>query len=257
MADSGKEMEELRSHPRRDLVLKVEYDNVEKFLHDYTHNISRGGIFIKTDKPLEKGTILHFQISFPGILEPLSLRGEVAWRKMALTGREEAESLGMGVRFIFDDPASKEKIDGIVERIRGVEGADPSADKVLKILLVDDNPSLLDMFSLGFTQLENTVVFKAQDGTEALQCMIEHDIDLIIADIYMPIMDGFQFIRLIRENSYQKRVPIIAISAGGQGMREKCIEAGADFYIDKPITLTKLLDTVRRLLHIKRKERKP
>ena len=68
-----------RREARAPIELKVEYKRLNTFFYDYTKNISKGGTFIKTEKPLDIGTIFLFKLMLPAQSEPLALRGEVRW----------------------------------------------------------------------------------------------------------------------------------------------------------------------------------
>ncbi len=96
--------------PRVRVELKVEYRRLDTFFQDYTKNISKGGMFIKTQFPLEIGTRCHFSLWIPGRTEPFQLEGEVIWSN-DVTGACEAaeESSGMGIRFCF--PSRRERIE--------------------------------------------------------------------------------------------------------------------------------------------------
>src|SRR5205085_5574974 len=68
-----------RREARAPIELKVQYERLNTFFYDYTKNISKGGTFIKTAKPLPVGTIFSFKLVVPGLTEPLKLTGEVKW----------------------------------------------------------------------------------------------------------------------------------------------------------------------------------
>ncbi len=68
-----------RGGPRCELVLKVEYESLGQLRSDYLSSLGEGGLFLRTDLPLALGQVLNMTISFPGSLEPLSVRGEVKW----------------------------------------------------------------------------------------------------------------------------------------------------------------------------------
>ena len=111
-----------RGHPRLPIELKVEYQNVDLFITEYTRNISRGGLFIRSEEQLEKGTQLLFKLHVPQLVEPLSLKGRVAWVRTP----EEAsgsESPGMGIWFIYDSDEERthleRTIDSLIQRQRG------------------------------------------------------------------------------------------------------------------------------------------
>ncbi len=106
---------ERRETGRAALRLPVEYDRLNPFLADYTHNISRGGTFIRTDRPLEIGTNLSFRIRAPELGE-LSLKGVVRW----VVEPEEAEEdrpAGMGIAFLYDSAAQQYEVELRLDRL--------------------------------------------------------------------------------------------------------------------------------------------
>jgi signal transduction histidine kinase/CheY-like chemotaxis protein/CHASE3 domain sensor protein len=115
-----------------------------------------------------------------------------------------------------------------------------------KILLADDD--MRNVFSLSALLAEQGMeVITAADGMEALERLEEHkDVRLVLMDIMMPEMDGYETIRHIRANSRYKALPVIALTAKAMaGDREKCLAAGASDYIAKPIDSSKLLSLMR------------
>lgn len=106
MSEGGQER---RDGGRAALALPVEYERLNAFLSDYTHNISRGGTFIRTEKPLPVGTVLSFTIRAPQLGEVLLLRGVVRWVVDA-SRAEGGRPPGMGIAFVFDSPAEKEAV---------------------------------------------------------------------------------------------------------------------------------------------------
>lgn len=107
---------ERRLSGRAAVELPIEYERLNALLSDYTHNISRGGTFIRTDRPLPVGTVLSFTISAPKLEEPLVLRGDVKW----VVIREETtpnRPAGMGIAFLFDSPEEKAEVEGRLDRL--------------------------------------------------------------------------------------------------------------------------------------------
>jgi CheY-like chemotaxis protein len=94
-------------------------------------------------------------------------------------------------------------------------------------------------------------VLTAGTGREAI-AMLEStpDIAIVLMDIMMPEMDGYETMQVIRENSSLRRLPIIALTAKAmKGDREKCLEAGASEYLAKPVNTDQLLSALRMWLH--------
>ncbi|MDB5053730.1 MAG: protein DhkJ [Bacilli bacterium] len=123
------------------------------------------------------------------------------------------------------------------------------ADETLKgrkILLVDDD--LRNTFALSkVLQHYEMDVIMADNGKLALEMLDqEAGIELVIMDIMMPVMDGYEAMRRIRENPQFNKLPIIALTANAMvGDREKCIEGGANDYMTKPIDTDNLLSLIR------------
>ncbi|MBU0972089.1 MAG: response regulator [Proteobacteria bacterium] len=116
------------------------------------------------------------------------------------------------------------------------------------ILLVDDD--MRNVFALSSVLEEkNMTVLIARDGMEGVKKTKEHkEIDLVLMDIMMPRMDGYEAIREIRKT--QKKLPIIALTAKAmKGDRNKCIEAGANDYLAKPVDPDKLISMLRVWLY--------
>ena len=108
--------DERRRHPRGPIELKVEYKRVNTFFADFTKNISKGGTFIKTNKPLDIGTEFLFKLDVPALDKPLELRGSVQW----IVTEDNAgpdDSPGMGIEFIYETPEHKAEIHGKVEKL--------------------------------------------------------------------------------------------------------------------------------------------
>lgn len=96
--------------------LRVEYDRLNALLSDYTHNISRGGTFIRSDRPPELGAVLSFTILAPELGEPILLRGTVRW---VVSGEQAGPGrpAGMGIAFVYDSAAQKEAIERRLDRL--------------------------------------------------------------------------------------------------------------------------------------------
>lgn len=119
-----------------------------------------------------------------------------------------------------------------------------------KILVVDDD--IRNIFSLTKAlESHKMTVSTAMDGREALQKLEENpEIDLVLMDIMMPVMDGFETLRQLRADRKFKNIPVIAVTAKAMtGDRENCIRAGASDYISKPIDIDQLLSLLRVWLY--------
>jgi type IV pilus assembly protein PilZ len=107
-----------RGELRAPIELKVEYKRLNTFFADYTRNISRGGTFIKTTRPLPIGTEFVFKLFVPQLGDALRIQGEVQW---IVTETDVAEGrqpeAGMGIRFTYRQGSTQDEIDRVVERL--------------------------------------------------------------------------------------------------------------------------------------------
>jgi type IV pilus assembly protein PilZ len=107
-----------RQHSRQPIELKVEYKKMNTFFADYTKNISRGGTFIKTERPLPVGTEFIFKLALPKRPQPFELRGEVIWTNQTTEVQNpEVPDMGMGIRFIFASESERDHFELEVEQL--------------------------------------------------------------------------------------------------------------------------------------------
>jgi CheY-like chemotaxis protein len=146
-------------------------------------------------------------------------------------------------RIITDLPSEKQRM---LERLN-------SSDEDLvgrTVLLVDDDPR--NIFALSsLLERRGMKVLTATTGSEAIE-LIEStsDIAIVLMDIMMPEMDGYETIQAIRAKPGLRRLPIVALTAKAmKGDREKCLEAGASDYLAKPVNTEQLLSALRMWLH--------
>ncbi len=159
--------------------------------------------------------------------------------------------IGKGSVFSFSIPYQKGKPDSVFEtnqkpRIVGLQ----SAQDKIRILIVDDsetNRNLLSQMlsSIGFETLE------AEDGAQAIQSFLNWKPEIILMDMQMPVMDGYEATKKIKEATDDQKPVIIAITASAfQDDRQKIMTAGVDGYISKPFKSENLYETIRQLTGI-------
>lgn len=120
-----------------------------------------------------------------------------------------------------------------------------------RVLLVDDDPGLTTLLELVFRRAGYEVVV-ANNGMDGLNQAELSTPDLIVLDIMMPDVSGIEVCRRLRANPKTAGVPIMILSASGNKEdREMALEAGADTFIQKPISPTELVNRVKQLLQTK------
>jgi CheY-like chemotaxis protein len=122
----------------------------------------------------------------------------------------------------------------------------PSTTRHVHVLLAEDKPTNQMIAGKLIERLGHTVDF-AENGIEVLKALDHGTYDIIFMDVFMPIMDGFETTMCIREQekTTDRRLPIIAMTAHAMhGDRQKCIDAGMDDYISKPIDEAKIQNLI-------------
>ena len=117
------------------------------------------------------------------------------------------------------------------------------------ILVVEDSPTMRQLISFAMNRIPNACVIEATDGVDALKKLSSDKIDLILADINMPVMDGLKLVSLVRGNPSFKDIPIIMVTTeGAEEDRNRAIAIGANAYLPKPIQTQALLKLVTTFL---------
>ncbi|MGB1288440.1 MAG: response regulator [Aggregatilineales bacterium] len=117
-----------------------------------------------------------------------------------------------------------------------------------KILLVEDNEMNLDMLSRRLKRREYEVVI-AIDGAKGVELARQDNPDLILMDMSLPIMDGWEATRRLKADDRTQHIPIIALTAHAiAGDRERCMAAGCDEYESKPVKFPRLLAKIEDFL---------
>jgi CheY-like chemotaxis protein len=116
------------------------------------------------------------------------------------------------------------------------------------ILIVEDDPKNLKLIR-DLLQIRGYTTLEATDGKQGVDMAREKMPDLILMDIQMPVMDGFEAISILKADPVTKSIPIIALTAFAmQGDREKCMEAGCNDYITKPLDTRAFVTKVKEYL---------
>jgi uncharacterized protein (TIGR02266 family) len=235
MADADR-----REDERFAVALRVDYDDADDLIGDYTENLSTGGACIASTRDVAVGTEVRLALSFPGLVSPIRVEGIVRWCRDDMLGIEFVE----GVR---------DKLEGLIGRIRE---RDPDVVKpTLRVLVVEDNPHVAQLLrhGLGDEHNKSDIVFDcrfAADGRAALDMLGTQRFDVLIVDIYLPVLDGAGVITAVRQQLGLKDLPILAVSAGGDAARRAAMAAGATLFIDKPMRLKNVLERMREIMKL-------
>ena len=116
------------------------------------------------------------------------------------------------------------------------------------ILAVDDSPTMRQMLTMCLSGAGFNVI-TAEDGADGVEKLKEHNPDVVITDINMPIMDGFEFIETVRGGDFSTRMPILVLTTESDAAKKaRAREAGATGWIVKPFVPEKLISAVNRVM---------
>ena len=240
--------DEKRRENREAVTLFVEYEGADDLVGDFTENLSSGGTFVATNRTLPIGTRVQLVLSFPGLLEPIAIEGVVRWR------RDEAGPEGdAGAGIEFEPGPARDALASIVDKVKS---RDPkTVSRLFRVLVVEDNKHVAQLITEGLRGSSRrdfggiSFVFRnAEDGRAAVEILRREKFDALIIDVYLPILDGPRVIQQARTELGLTDLPIIAVSAGGDAARRSALEAGANLFLDKPMRLRQVIDTMQRLL---------
>jgi two-component system, chemotaxis family, chemotaxis protein CheY len=117
------------------------------------------------------------------------------------------------------------------------------------ILVVEDSPTMRQLIGFAVKRVPQAKVIEATDGVDALKKLSSEKIDIILADINMPVMDGLKLVSLVRSNAVYKDIPIIMITTeGAEEDKKRALAIGASAYLTKPIQTQELMKLINSLI---------
>lgn len=238
--DSGGRDTERRGGLRVEASLAVQYQSVDELVGAYTENISRGGMFVRTTDLLPVGAVVRVSVTLPTEAEPVSAAARVT----------HVESAGMGVEFL--DVGGEPIADRIVRYLASLGYDDPlppsPAGLSATVLVVDDDDEYRARV-VSIVEDAGHRAIEARNGLDAMKRALEAPPDLIVTDIEMPALDGWQFVRLVRARPALASTPIILFSSRlGDDERLRAYQLGVADFIGKPFHDDELGMAVQRAL---------
>lgn len=209
-----------------------------------TVDISSGGLCLYSDVRHPIGTSLFCAVTLPGRAQPITVAGTVAWFQ-----KDDFEIHGykLGVEFERMSPEAAGALNALLAHPPAAQ-----ASRAQKVLLVDDDRELQLALKLRF-QSAGFQVITAEDGLDALRKGREEHPNIIVLDLMLPHMNGYEVCRLLKFDQKFHRIPIILFTARSrQEDMQMGLAAGADAYITKPFNGADLLTKVEGLLSARR-----
>ena len=228
-------MEALNAHR---FLLRAEIHSASETLITYASDLTACSVFAVTDWRAPTGTQVALRLSFLDVVAPIDLVACVSATQDAGNPGDQA-----GLRLVFDEDP---RVVALIERSR--RALVSPTDRTYRVLLIEDSGFTRDMFAYGIAKGSQPALFAvdhAEDAETAWDKLVEHTYDLVIVDYFLPFEDGASLIARLRRDHRLARIPIVAISIGGRDAREATLSAGADLFVDKPLALRDLSNTLR------------
>ncbi|MGZ3405720.1 MAG: response regulator [Polyangia bacterium] len=237
--------------PRIEATFKVSYATVDQLLVAYSSDLSKGGMFLATDQFLPVNAVIRVNlelgegsVEIPVICRVVYIRDEAAARTVG-------KPSGMGIEFLDMTAECLGLIEAyIAERIEQVDPQSIAALPVkrLSIMIVDDDQSCRTLAAQPF-RMRGDYVRVAPDGFEALAQCLKETPDVIVSDVQMPRMDGWQLLRMCRARPTLSSVPFLFLTTlGGEQERLRGYQLGVDDYVSKPFRGKELQARVDRVV---------
>jgi CheY-like chemotaxis protein len=136
--------------------------------------------------------------------------------------------------------------------------AQDSQKTFFRVLVVEDNPLIRESIEVAVGRLANQYkeqnwrfeVMQANDGGKAMELLQTYQFDLVVVDLYLPVVSGLDIIHKLRSTAESRATPILAMSASIEDARVRSLSAGADMFLQKPLRLVDVLEALKSLLKL-------
>jgi uncharacterized protein (TIGR02266 family) len=256
-----------RACPRHSGILKVTYEHLGE-LSDYTENLSESGLFISTEHQFDHGQQIEFELSFPGLVKPIRLKGKVVWQRVR-ESLDDEHPAGIGVCIDFSSEVERTWLKKLIKRFASAgcdtkacettSQASPVEDNPIlpvednPILLVEDNPMTSKLFSDAIheafgnddNRFEVTVI---DDTGKAWQWIQGNELRLLLIESRMCEEGDFNLLSAIRKlpDGQKKGIPIVVIG-GAEENPSASIRQEINVFLRRPVPAKALLRTIRTM----------
>jgi CheY-like chemotaxis protein len=208
----------------------------------YGFDLTAKSVFVVTEWKPPIGSQIALRLSFLDVVPPIDLVASVdASREQGNPG----DPSGLWLTF-----AEEPKVSALLDRTRRVREA-PRTDRKYRVLLVEDSGFTRDMFAYGIANGPHgdlLTIDHAESVEHAWSRLAGESYDLVVVDFYLPNENGAVLIRRLRADPRLARIAIVGVSVGGRDAREAMTAAGADLFVDKPLALRDLANTLSIVL---------
>jgi uncharacterized protein (TIGR02266 family) len=235
-----------RTH-RVEAAFRVRYRSIDQLVVALTHDLSRGGLFMRTARFLPVNAIVRVLLDLPDGGGEVPVICRVAYVRGEAEAATSGKPAGMGVEFLDLTPERLAQITHFVAD-RGYLVADSEPRRPLTVLVADDDETIRAPI-VAALRGRGDLVREVGDGLEALAACLKQPPELVLSDVQMPKMDGWQLVRLLRARPSLARLPVVLLTTlVDDDARLRGYQLGVDDYIGKPVRPEELLVRVDRVV---------
>lgn len=241
-------MKETRRDIRVPVRFQVRWKNVEEFAIDFAKDISKGGLFLETDRDLLPGSPVLISIELPDTTISVSIGARVVYRRSTEEAQKRGLSRGLGLQFFDMNPGTLEHLEAFIRERMENQDSIRTQRPPLRVLIIDDEALYQRQAAAAFREGVDQITF-AKDGFEAISKVFQEPPDVILSDVTMPRMDGWQLLRLLRSRAETRAIPVLFLTRlDSEEERLRGYQLGVDDYLAKPFRPAELRARVERLV---------
>jgi len=245
MASTGDD--DLRRARRVEAAFRVRYRSIDELVVALTHDLSRGGLFMRTQRYLPINAIVRVHLELPDGGGEMPVICRVAFVRADAEAAESGKPAGMGVEFLDLGPEKLQRLERFVAE-HGMGAGRAAPRRALEVLVADDDESVRGPVVRALRG-RGDQVREVSDGLAALAGCLKHPPDVVLSDVQMPRMDGWQLVRMLRARPSLARVPIVLFTTmTDDDSRLQGYRLGVDDFVGKPVRDDELLLRVDRVV---------
>jgi uncharacterized protein (TIGR02266 family) len=230
---------------------RVSYRTLDELVVAYTRDLSRGGLFLKTQRFLPINAVILLSLELPEGGGEVPVIARVAYVRDPQAAAAAGKTPGMGIQFLDVSIDSRQRIESFIAERATAQAEVTGPIRVLRqldVLVVDDDERYRELAAGVFRQ-RGDKVRTANDGVQGLGACLKQPPDLILTDVQMPGMDGWQLLRIVRARPSLATTPVVFMSTlSGEEDRLKGYQLGVDDYVPKPFSPDELRARVERVV---------
>jgi uncharacterized protein (TIGR02266 family) len=257
MVGDEESLSDRRRAPRFAARIKVNFRSVDELVTAYTADLSRGGLYVAASVQLPPGTLVQLSLELPDGGPPARIPARVAYVLTESAAQAQGRQPGMGMEF---HEAETAELGRRIAAYLSSSADEPvtreteELDAPLHVLVVEDSALQRTRVAAALSRAGHRVS-TAEHGLSALGQALKEPPDVVLTDVNMPMMDGWQLLRLLRAREATRNVPVVFLTTlATEQDRIRGYEAGVDDYMKKPFVDEELVARVRRVVQRARTE---